>query len=56
MILEYRHEEYKLLNCPFCGSDKLKVDSKANGYIDRETGEHRSYWKKRMISHMVILV
>jgi len=35
--------EYTLLPCPFCNSDKLKVDSKANGYIDTRTGERHSY-------------
>lgn len=44
-ILKNKDEEFEAKACPFCGSEKLKVDSKANGYIDKRTGEHHKYWR-----------
>lgn len=34
-----------MLNCPFCNSDKYKIDSKSTGYIDKNTGEKHKYWR-----------
>lgn len=45
MLIKDKDEEYKALPCPFCNSIKLKVDSKANGYIDKNTGERHTYWR-----------
>lgn len=34
-------------SCPFCGSDKLKVDKKANGYLNTETGKKHKFFLDR---------
>lgn len=34
-----------MLNCPFCNSGKYKIDSKATGYIDTNTGEKHKLWR-----------
>lgn len=36
--------KYKFKNsCPFCGSDKLSITKKANGYINSITKQHRRF-------------
>lgn len=44
-------------NCPFCGSDKLKVEKKANGYLNTETGrKHKFFLDKIDVAQFIYSV